>query len=65
MRLTRRGKAVLIGAAFLAAFLVGLLVDGPFYPATQCRYEDEVVLFTGECHPLDDSRFTENGWEAR
>lgn len=59
-RLTRRGRAVLIGALFLAAFLFGLLVDGP-YDVPLCQ-EDEVVLYTGACWPLDDARFTERGW---
>lgn len=63
MRLTPRGRRVLWTAAFALTFAAGMAVQTDRPPA--CQYEDEVVLITGECLPLDDSRFTENGWEAR
>jgi hypothetical protein len=63
VRLTQRGKRAAWTAAFVLTFLAGMAVQTDRPPA--CQYEDEVVLHTGECWPLDDSTFTENGWEPR
>lgn len=62
MRLTARGRRVLWTAAFAATFAAGMAVQTD---AAQCRYEDEVRLHTGQCHPLDDSTFGTEGWEAK
>jgi hypothetical protein len=60
--LTPRGRRAAWTAAFILTFLAGMAVQTDRPPAC---LEDEVVLFSGECHPLDDSTFTENGWEPR
>lgn len=60
-RLTPFGKAVLLMLALTVAFLVGLLTEGPF-DVPLCE-EDEVLLNTGQCWPLNDADYEGGvGW---